>query len=80
MRKYPYSYEEFEKATKIQFLKDYCKNDINYMNSLIKSENLIDVIKGSYNSAKSEYESGDRELLKDIKQEVRSTVACLGMF
>lgn len=80
MKKYPYSYEEFEKETKIQFLKDYCKNDISYMNSLIKSENLIDVIKGNYNSAKNEYEAGDRELLKDIKQEVRSTVACLGMF
>jgi len=80
MNKYPYSYEEYKAEVKKQYLKDYCKNNINYMNSMFKSENLDSIIKTSYSSSKSSYESGDRELLKNLSLEVRDTVACLGMF
>ena len=80
MNKYPYSYEEFLRETKKQYLKDYCNNNISYMNKMFKTEDLDSVVKGNYNSSKSSYESGERELLKNITLEVRGTVACLGNF
>ena len=80
MRDYPYSLEEFTNAVKKQYLHDYCKNNKAYMEEMIKSENLDEIIKNNYNSNKFEYETEERDLLDDLEHEVRSTVACLGMF
>lgn len=80
MNKYPYTYNEFETEVKKQYLKDYCNNNKKYMEEIFELEDLDKVIQNNYNSCKVEYEKGERPLQENLKQEVRSVVACLGMF